>query len=92
MKSLGAQAGAKLKSKHDKPMIPLERLLASLDVRSEMKKKLRNEKAGLNPFQLQRRLEDGLRAILHGALHFSRPTDSLHSAPHAGKNVVRWVS
>jgi hypothetical protein len=84
--------GAKLKRKHDKPKTPYERLLASPDVSSAMKEKLRKEKAALNPFQLHRRLEEGLRAILHRALHSSRPTDSLHSAPDAGKTALNSVS
>ena len=84
--------GAKLKRKHDKPKTPYERLLASPDVRAAMKEKLRKEKAALNPFQLHRRLEEGLRAILHRALHSSRPTDSLHSAPDAGKTALNSVS
>jgi hypothetical protein len=84
--------GAKLKRKHDKPKTPYERLLASPDVSGAMKEKLRKEKAALNPFQLHRRLEEGLRAILHRALHSSRPTDSLHSAPDAGKTALSSVS
>jgi hypothetical protein len=48
--------------------------------------------AALNPFELHRQLEEGLRAILHRALHSSRPTDSLHSAPDAGKEMVSSVS
>ena len=57
-----------------------------------MKQKMKKEKAALNPFELHRRLEEGLRAILHRALHSSRPTDSLHSAPDAGKEVASSVS
>jgi len=81
-----------LKRKHDKPQTPYERLLTSPDVSAAMKEKLRKEKAALNPFQLHRRLEEGLRAILHRALHSSRPTDSLHFAPDAGKTALSSVS
>jgi hypothetical protein len=84
--------GAKLKRKHDKPLTPFQRLLESPDVSAAMKEKMRQEKAALNPFELHRQLEEGLRAILHRALHSSRPTDSLHSAPDAGKEMVSSVS
>ncbi len=46
----------------------------------------------LNPFELNRRVEERLRAILHRALHSSRPTDSLHCALDAGKNTPDPVS
>jgi hypothetical protein len=57
-----------------------------------MKEKMSHEMAALNPFELHRRLEEGLRAILHRALLSSRPTDSLHSAPDAGKEMASSVS
>jgi hypothetical protein len=77
--------GAKVKRRHDKPRTPCDRLLDSEEVSAHTKRKLRAARASLNPFELHRNLESGLRAILHRALHSSRPTDSLHYAPDAGK-------
>jgi hypothetical protein len=84
--------GAKVKRRHDKPLTPCERLLGSPDVAAASKSKLRAHRAALNPFELNLRLEEGLRAILHRALHSSRPTDSLHCALDAGKNTPDPVS
>jgi hypothetical protein len=66
--------------------------LASKEVSTEAKRRLRATRDSLNPFELHRRLEEGLRAILHRALHSSRPTDSLHCAPDAGKTSATPVS
>ena len=90
--------GAKVKRTHDLPLTPCERLLASADVAAAAKRRLKAERAALNPFELHRRLEEGLRAILHRALHSSRPApaapvrDSLHCAPDAGKTTPAPVS
>ena len=84
--------GAKVKRRHDKPLTPCERLLGSPDMDAANKRKLREQRAALNPFELHRRLEEGLRAFLHRALHSSRPTDSLHCALDAGKNSHLPVS
>ena len=84
--------GAKIKRQHDKPQTPCERLLASPEVTAEAKRRLREQRAGLNPFELHRKLEEGLRGILHRALHSSRPTDSLHGAPDAARNTPTPVS
>jgi len=84
--------GAKVKRRHDKPLTPCERLLGSPDVDDATKRKLRAQRASLNPFELNRRIEEGLRAILHRALHSSRPTDSLHCALDAGKTSPSPVS
>lgn len=84
--------GAKVRRRHDKPKTPCERLLASPDVGAEAKTRLRTGLASLNPFELHRRLEDGLRAILHRSLHSSRPPDSLHCATDAGKSTPMTVS
>jgi hypothetical protein len=84
--------GAKVKRRHDKPLTPCERLLGSPDVDDATKRKLRARRASLNPFELNRRIEEGLRAILHRALHSSRPTDSLHCALDAGKTSPSPVS
>ncbi len=75
--------GAKIKRRHDRPMTPCDRLLASPDVAEATKKKLRQTRAALNPFDLQRRLDTALRPILQRALRSSRPTGSLHSKPVA---------
>jgi hypothetical protein len=87
-----SRQGAKVKRKHDKPLTPCERLLASKDVSAAAKRRLRTTCESLNPFELHRQLESGLRAILHRALHSSRPTDSLHCAPDAGKTTPTPVS
>jgi hypothetical protein len=76
--------GAKIKRRHDKPATPCERLLASGDVPGAVKLKLRATRAGLNPFELHRRLESALRPILHRALRSSRPAGSLRSGHDAG--------
>lgn len=87
-----SRVGAKVQRKHDKPLTPCERLLASKDVSVASKRRLRATRDSLNPFELHRRLEEGLRAILHRALHSSRPTDSLHCAPDAGTTSATPVS
>ena len=84
--------GAKIKRRHDKPLTPCERLLASPDVSLESKRRLKGELTRLNPFELHRRLEEGLRAILHRPLHSSRPSDSLHCAADAGTSIPMRVS
>lgn len=87
-----SREGAKVKRTHDTPMTPCERLLASQEISNEAKKQLRAKRATLNPFHLHRQVENALRAILHRALHSSRPTDSLHCAPDAGKTTYPSVS
>lgn len=94
-----SREGAKVKRKHDQPQTPCQRLLACKEVTEEAKRKLAATKASLNPFELHRKLEERLRAILHRALHSSRPAptspgqkDSLHSAPDAGKKNTHTVS
>lgn len=87
-----SREGAKVKRRHDKPQTPCERLLGSPEVGLEAKRRLRAERAGLNPFELHRRLEEGLRTILHRPLHSSRPPDSLHCAADAGKSTPLPVS
>ncbi len=84
--------GAKVKRRHDKPQTPCERLLGSPEVGLEAKRRLRAERAGLNPLELHRRPEEGLRTILHRPLHSSRPPDSLHCAADAGKSTPLPVS
>jgi hypothetical protein len=75
--------GAKIKRRHDRPMTPCDRLLASPDLSDAAKEKLRQTRAALNPFDLQRRLDAALRPILQRALRSSRLSGSLHSAPIA---------
>ena len=75
--------GAKIKRRHDAPQTPCDRLLASDAIDPATKARLRATRAALNPFELQRRLEQALRPVLQRALRSSRPTGSLHSAPVA---------
>ena len=56
--------GAKIKRRHDRPMTPCDRLLASSEVSAATRKNLRQTRAVLNPFDLQRRLDAALRPIL----------------------------
>lgn len=84
--------GAKIKRRHDRPMTPCDRLLASPDVSAEAKKKLRQTRAALNPFALQRQLEAALRPIRQRALRSSRPAGSLHSEPVAATKPLTTVS
>lgn len=75
--------GAKIKRRHDRPKTPCERLLACPQIARETRRRLRQKRAALNPFELHERLEAGLRRVLHRALHSSRPTGSLRCAPDA---------
>jgi hypothetical protein len=85
--------GAKIKRRHDRPLTPCDRLLACPDVGPTTKKKLRQIRAALNPFALQRRLDAALRPILQRALRSSRPAGSLHSEPVAAtKSLTTTVS
>ncbi len=76
--------GAKVQRRHDAPQTPCDRLLKSVHVDAETKERLRATRAGLNPFELARRIEEALGRILPRALRSSRPTGSLHSEPEAG--------
>jgi hypothetical protein len=84
--------GAKIKRRHDRPMTPCDRLLASPSVSAVVKKKLRQTRAGLNPFELHRQLEAALRPIRQRALRSSRPTGSLHCAPVAAKPPIITIT
>jgi hypothetical protein len=85
--------GAKIKRRHDRPMTPCDRLLACPGISPATKKKLRQTRAALNPFALQRQFDSALRPILQRALRSSRPTGSLHSAPVAAtKSNLTTVS
>lgn len=72
--------------------VPSSESPASPDMSTESKRWLKAKLASLNPFELHRRLEEGLRAILHRPLHSSRPSDSLHCAADAGTSVLSRVS
>ena len=73
--------GAKVKRRHDRPMTPCDRLLQSTAIDGKTKRSLRAKRKGLNPFELNRKLETALRPLLLRALHSSRLTGSLHSEP-----------
>jgi hypothetical protein len=75
--------GAKVKRRHDKPMTPCDRLLASAELSAARKAELRATRQALNPFELNRKLEAALRPLLLRARHSSRPAGSLHDAPPA---------
>ena len=55
--------GGQVKKKYAKPQTPYARVLASDKIKEEAKEKLRAEYAGLNPFQLKRRIEQKLKRI-----------------------------
>jgi hypothetical protein len=78
--------------RNEPPGLIRERLLGSPDIDAASKRKLRDQRAELNPFDLHRRLEEGLRAFQHRALHSSRPTDSFYCPLDAGKHTPTPVS
>lgn len=83
--------GSKIKRQHDKPMTPCDRLLQSDYLTEKEKKRLLAQRSLLNPFLLQKQLEEKLRH-LHDTLRSSRPTDSLNFALHAGTLTPTSVS
>jgi len=87
-----SREGAKVKRRHDPPQTPCERLLGSAEVDPATKRRLRQQRAQLNPFELHRRLEQRLGPILLRPLHSSRPSDSLHCAAEAGTSSGASVS
>ena len=54
------RVGAKVRKKHDKPKTPYQRMLESPSVSEEVKERLRQTKATLNPFHLQAELQKKL--------------------------------
>ena len=80
--------GAKIKRRHDRPQTPCDRLLASPAIPAATKRHLRQQRASIDPFILHQKLEEGLRRVLHRALHSSRPTGSLHSG-HDGAMITQ---
>jgi hypothetical protein len=56
--------GGKVKKKYSTPQTPYERVLARESISAQAKEKLRTEHAGLNPFELKRRIERKLKQIL----------------------------
>jgi hypothetical protein len=53
----------KIRRIYGKPQTPLERVLASAEVTEQTKQKLREQKAGLNPFALKLEVERQLKEI-----------------------------
>ncbi len=89
--------GAKIKRRHERPITPCDRLLLSPDVSPAAKKKLRQKRATLNPFELQRRLEAALRPVLQRALFqssFGLPctASSLQLLNHSNHGVMTFES
>lgn len=84
--------GAKVHRRHDRPQTPCDRLLACPQIPGDAKERLRRERAALNPFILHEQLEQCLRRVLDRALHSSRPTGSLRSAPDQAKVEQEPVS
>jgi hypothetical protein len=80
--------GARVRRRHDTPTTPCDRLLASKHINAATKRRLRAERAALNPFDLARRIEQALRGVLQGALRSSRPTGSLHSGRLEATNTT----
>lgn len=84
--------GAKVKRRHDRPQTPCDRLLESDALNVRAKRRLRQERASLDPFALHERLEEGLRRVLIRARHSSRPTGSLRGAPESANHPETTVS
>ena len=84
--------GAKVKRLHDLPQTPCQRLLNSQDISPERKRMLVLERDCLNPFTLHEKLEEGLRRVLHRALHSSRPSDVLRYASDEATIPLTTVS
>lgn len=84
--------GAKVKRQHDKPQTPCDRLLDCMHIPIEQKQALQQQRKLLDPFELHKKLELALRQILHRALHSSRPTGALHSAPDGVSSTSTSVS
>ncbi|MEZ0296287.1 MAG: hypothetical protein ACAI35_07520 [Candidatus Methylacidiphilales bacterium] len=68
--------GAKVRRRHDKPLTPCERLLASNSVTASAKRRLRSIRASLDPIALHHQLETGLRRILSTAPRSQPPAES----------------
>jgi hypothetical protein len=56
--------GSKIIKRHDTPMTPCDRLLASSHITQEKKQWLRQQRASLNPFLLRRAMHEKLKRIL----------------------------
>ena len=84
--------GAKQVRRHDVPKTPCDRLLQSADVSETTKRNLRRQRKALNPFELNRKLEEALRRVLLRPLRSSRPTGSLHSGAEEAKTTHNTVS
>jgi hypothetical protein len=84
--------GAKVKRRHDPPQTPCDRLLGCPQIPESIKRRLRKERSALDPFRLHEELESRLRRVLDRALHSSRPTGSLRSAPDQASMQTAPVS
>ena len=84
--------GAKIKRRHDQPQTPCERLLGCSQIPEETKRRLRQQRASMDPFHLHEQLEARLRSLLDRALHSSRPAGSLRSAPDPANVQPSMVS
>ena len=58
------RVGSQIKKRHDKPMTPVERLLAMHSIPEEVKRRLRTQRAALNPFLLYQTIQKKTKAIL----------------------------
>lgn len=75
-----SRQGAKVKRRHDTPTTPCDRLLGSRHIDKQTKQRLRETRAGMNPFVLAQNMENQLHEILSRRLGSGRPTASLHQA------------
>ena len=84
--------GSKVTRRHDPPQTPCDRLLGSAHISEQTKARLRKERAAMDPFKRHEALEVRLRRVLDRALHSSRPTGSLRSAPDPANVGTAMVS
>jgi len=59
------RVGSKIIKRHDKPMTPCDRLLASRHISTEKKQSLREMRNSLNPFLLHRGVHQKIKRIFH---------------------------
>ena len=59
------RVGSRIIKRHDKPMTPCDRLLASPNVSPEKKRWLKDQRKSLNPFLLHQRVRQKIRRIFH---------------------------
>lgn len=80
--------GAKVTRRHDQPMTPCDRLLASDALPVSTKRQLRKTRKSLNPFALKRQLEIALKRVLENAQPARRPTGSLPDGPKTATSTI----